>query len=124
MRELDQRDVLNISGGRPEILDYDVMLADISQAEQEQGYLAEMLQLSRSIRSEPRLVARFPADQIHMKTAMSSYLDFPTTSRIPGPIPQREPNWFEGDWWDSPPAAPAPEPTNLPVWDWPNPMFH
>lgn len=52
MRELDQRDVLNISGGRPEIIDYDVMLADISQAEQEQGYLAEMFQLSRSIRSE------------------------------------------------------------------------
>lgn len=52
MRELDLRDVLNISGGRPEIIDYDVMLADIGQAEQEQGYLAEMLQLSRSIRTE------------------------------------------------------------------------
>ena len=52
MRELDQSDLLSISGGRPEVVDYDVMLADISQAEYEQGYLSEMLQLSRSIRSE------------------------------------------------------------------------
>jgi hypothetical protein len=52
MRELDQRDVLNVSGGRPEVIDYDVMLADINQSEQDQGYLAEMFQLSRTIRTE------------------------------------------------------------------------
>lgn len=52
MRELIEDDVFAISGGRPDLLDYDFIQSDISQIQQEQGYLSEMLQLSRSIRAE------------------------------------------------------------------------
>jgi hypothetical protein len=53
---------------------------------------------------------------------MNAHLDFPATTRAPGPLPQRDPNWLEGDWWDAPPSAP--NPSELPLWDWPYPNLH
>lgn len=52
MKELNQTDVLTISGGRPDSFDYESILAEIGQEEHVQSYLTEMLQLSQSIRAE------------------------------------------------------------------------